>query len=841
MRSTVPLCRLAAALIVFSGALCVPVSAQLPFFSGAEGYGGSFSGVAPAGGWFSNATIYHVTNLNDSGAGSLRSAFTQNTSNKIIVFDVAGTIQLTTASLDIKNLSNYYIAGQTAPGPITIYGATTKITASNNKTNSNVILRYLTFRGSDSGDDTLTFKDGNSAAPSNNMIVDHVSASWSEDEILSVANYNTNITVQYSVINDALVDEHAYGSLIRPRIDSNVSFHHNFYANNASRQARFGTYNAELLTADFRNNVVYNWRDRASYAGGSSETEQEFVDVNYVGNYLIAGPSTIENENTAFIVDKNVDVRAFQSGNYIDSDQSSNPSGQPNGADTGWGMFAFNAPITDQTLTQMATPFATPAVTTQSAIDGYWQTLKHVGNFWWLRDDPTTLQDESQAGRDLIDSRVIGNVLNNTNPPNGVAANAPNAAELNGVLTAPMITRPAGWDTDNDGMPDVWEVAHGLNPSSPVATPDWKLDFDNDGFINLLEYINEAGEVPAPAPIVFNGETNNRYAVITNWKTNDGVTTGNNWQPARFDEAQINSGTVVVDAAGQHAGLLKIASNAANNATLNVTSGWLDVDEEIVIGAHAAATATLNLSGGVLSTGELSKGAGDTFNFTGGVMHADTINFDLINNGGTLAPGHSIGQTHVMGDLTLSSGSLQIELASAALSDQVIVDGDVKLGGSLSILLMPGFTPTTGNSWLIISAGSIMGGQFSSITAGYSVQQQGDNLMLFFGAAPPLVLAGDYNDDGVVDAGDYVVWRKAMAGGIILANETDSVGSVDQADYDAWQNNFGGADGNGSGGAVFSNVPEPHYWALFAIAAGAGLSCRRPVCGFSDVFCKNSC
>ena len=104
-----------------------------------------------------------------------------------------------------------------------------------------------------------------------NMILDHVSASWAEDEILSVANNNTNVTVQYSIISDALVNDHAYGSLIRPRIDSNVTFHHNLYAHNSSRQARFGTYNAETLTADFRNNVVYNWRDRASYAGGSSE------------------------------------------------------------------------------------------------------------------------------------------------------------------------------------------------------------------------------------------------------------------------------------------------------------------------------------------------------------------------------------------------------------------------------------------------------------------------------------------------------------------------------------------------------------------------------------------
>ena len=292
-----------------------------------------FSGSAPAGGWFSNATVYHVTNLNDSGAGSLRAAFVENSANKIIVFDVAGTIQLTSGSLDIKNLSNYYIAGQTAPGPVTIYGDMTQITHSSDKNNTNVILRYLTFRkGTGNGEDAITFAGGNGAAQTgrgSNMILDHVSASWAEDEIISVANNNTNVTVQYSMINDALVSNHAYGSLIRPRIDSNVTFHHNLYANNASRQARFGTYDAETLTADFRNNVVYNCRDRASYAGGSSEAEQEFADVNYVGNYIIAGPGTQwQFLRTAFIVDKNVTARVHQFGNPIDANGRPLPDGQ---------------------------------------------------------------------------------------------------------------------------------------------------------------------------------------------------------------------------------------------------------------------------------------------------------------------------------------------------------------------------------------------------------------------------------------------------------------------------------------------------------------------------------
>ena len=484
--------------------------AQMPFFPGAEGYGGSFSGTAPAAGWFSNATVYRVTNLNDSGAGSLRGAFQENSSNKIILFDVAGTIQLTTDNLDIKNLSNYYIAGQSAPGPVTIYGDMVQLTHSGGKENRNVILRYLSFRkGTGDNSDSITFAGSGLGT---NLILDHVSASWSEDEILSVANNNTNVTVQYSVIHDALVSNHAYGSLIRPRISSQVTFHHNLYANNASRQARFGTYNGETLTADFRNNVVYNYRDRASYTGGSSESDQEKTDINYVGNYIVAGPGTTSNSTVAFSVDKNVDTRVFQSGNFIDPDDA--PGGAPadgvlDGSDTGWGMFQISTPVTDQTLTQMGAPFATPPVTTQTAPDAYQQIVDYVGNWWWARD--------------AIDSRVIGNVTNFTGVPIGAAA--PIASELSALLATPQTSHPIGYDADNDGMADAWETMHGGNLV-------WNADFDNDGYINLVDFLNEKGEFPAPAPILFNGATNTRYAQITNWKTDDGgLTSGSNWQP----------------------------------------------------------------------------------------------------------------------------------------------------------------------------------------------------------------------------------------------------------------------------------------------------------------------
>ena len=364
-------------------------------------------------------------------------------------------------------------------------------------------------------------------------------------------------------------------------------------------------------------------------------------------------------------------------------------------------------------------------------------------------------------------------------------------------------------------MPNTWEAAHGFNPS---LNTDFKLDADGDGYINLQEYLDEVGAFPAPSTLTYFGPASGptaRYALITNWKTNDVVNAtslpvivypGTNWQPSRFDEAHINSGTVAVDAVGQHAGVLVIAANPGNEATLNITSGWLKVEQELVI-AGFGGTAALNLSGGTLRTANLSRGSGGSFYFTGGKLSADTINFSLVNNGGTLAPGDSIGatqtnsaapnigQTHVVGDLTLSSGALQIELASLASFDKLIVDGTANLGGSLAVSTLGGFTPVNGNSWQIIAAGGIAG-LFSSITPGYTVQQQGNNLMLFFGSP---TLAGDYNGDGLVNGGDYVAWRRAMSAGGTLLNETASIGTVDQADYDAWRANFGANGTPGSG------------------------------------------
>lgn len=853
---------LALAIAACCGTLAPHASAQLPFFPGAEGFGGAFTGTAPAGGWFSNATIYHVTTTADTLApdgkpavGTLRGAFydaarKQQASNVVVVFDVGGVFQLTQGSLDIKTVNNIYIAGQTAPSPVTVYGDSTQITKSNNTMTSNVILRYMTFRkGTGEGEDAIGFTGGSGTGTiATNMILDHVSASWAEDEDLSVANNNTNVTVQYSIIADALTSNHAYGSLIRPQVDSSVTFHHNLYASNASRQARFGTYNAETLTADFRNNVIYNWRDRASYTGGSSEAEQEFTDVNYVGNYLIAGPNTLGSATRAFSVDKNVTSRVYQSGNYVDSDKQLNPGGAPNGSDLGWSAFAVSTPVTDQTFTQMATPFATAPVTTQTAPAAYAQVIDHVGNSWW--------------NREAIDQRIINNVKGNTGPPGGVGAAAPNATELANLLATPTTTRAAGWDSDNDGMPNAWELAHGLNPNSAA---DNKLDFDNDGYINVVEYLNEAGEFPAPAPIVFNGVTNGLYSQIANWKTNDGgVTAGSNWQPSKYDTAVINNGTVSVNAVGQNAGLLQVAPIAGNAATLNVTAGWIDVAErlevgsagggvvnhtgglvladEVLLGGAAGASGAYNLSGnGVLRTSLLAKGAsGGAFNFTGGTLSADVVDFNLVNDGGVIAPGDSPGLTQINGDMILNSGVLEIEIGGVQFGqfDRIEVDGIADFGGTLRVELVDlgGGThqPQLGDSIPFLAAGGGAGGLFDALelpalAPGLAWQLNPGNVTAFLNvvADSPLDPA-DFNGNGTVDGADLAIWQSGFGLTGQTNNATgdaDGDGSVDGADFLVWQRNLSA----GLSETVSAAVPEPTGLAawMFASALLASISRQR--------------
>lgn len=450
-----------------SGALALLVAsifaadglAVLVAFPGAEGAGALATGGR-------GGEVYHVTTLADSGPGSLRDGVAWGPTPRTIVFDVAGTINLL-SRLDIRR-PNLTIAGQTAPGNgICVTGARTTITGTNGIYPDNAVVRYMRFRlGTDpinAADDSLSITSGN------NIMIDHVSASWGSDENLSITGIANNVTVQWSIVSEGLnADRHGYGSLIAPEAaGTRITLHHNLYASNAGRTPRAGTrdYVTDFVF-DYRNNVNYNWGTQGDWGAwgvvGSSDNE-ETLDENFINNYSIAGPqtSTTTTRNTA-ISSNFLTSRFYQSGNIIDS----NRNGAVDGMDTGWGMFRG-------TYTKMTTPFPIApekAVTTESAIDAYNNVLDDAGATFPVRD--------------AVDTRIIAGVRNQT----GAIIN--NMAAIGGFPTAayPTIARPAGYDTDQDGMPNAWELLMGLDPDS--AADRNLTNLSPAGYTNLETYLN---------------------------------------------------------------------------------------------------------------------------------------------------------------------------------------------------------------------------------------------------------------------------------------------------------------------------------------------------------------
>lgn len=487
-----------------AAAVMSPAAFAILAFPGAEGFGANATGGR-------GGDVYHVTTLaNDPNhliPGSLYYGLYEKNvpaGGRTIVFDVGGTIDLGGTSLDIKNIKNVTIAGQTAPSPITIINNTTQVTSSSGKETGNIIVQYLTFRkGAGGGDDAFHIQGSGNT---HDIMVDHVSGSWSEDEVISSTQNGTNVTVQNSIMSEALTSSHAYGSLVRPQINASVSFNRNLYSNQKSRNPRPGTYDGMTLNLEFQNNVIYNWSDRAGYIAGADGNTQH-LNMNYVGNYLIAGPVAVNNSSnpirrdTAFIEELSssagslLDLHIFQQNNKIDN----NSNTIRDGVDTGWGMFRTlqtNGTYTAYTESEKsATPFAFPGYATADSADvAYAKVIASVGAFPYARS--------------TTDLRLINDVLNYT----GFAPiTAPDSAEWTAISTGagtPTATRAANWDTDRDGMPNAWETLRGFNPNSA----DNNVYFP-DGYTRLEKYLHSLTAIAA-----WNTDASTTWSNYLNWR-----------------------------------------------------------------------------------------------------------------------------------------------------------------------------------------------------------------------------------------------------------------------------------------------------------------------------------
>lgn len=799
-----------AVLSVFGVSTCW---AQLPAFSGAEGPGATASGGR-------GGDVYHVTNLefdlDGVIPGSLRYGLnTAPSSGRTIVFDVGGTIFENGGGpnhwLRVSK-SNITVAGQTAPGlGITIAGVGTKWTGDNN------ILRNFTVRPNKDPVNPNNYTYDAFSLQVKNSIVDHVSASWYTDEGISITDSGANSTVQYATLGEGLTyDGHAFGSIIATETDgTHYSYNHNLYAHNISRMPAIGSETGQTgAVLSFTNNVIYNWRrTKAGYSATGQHSSSNFLGNFYItgndnGNLTFTGGDDSSSVGyTKIFLDKTDPVTANVGDMNKDGDLDDGVAFTKGDQIPGTGNTFYSGDFA-----AVSTAFAvTGAVTPDTAPVALQRVLDYGGANW--------------SNRNPIEQRIIDSVRDGSGNVVTDLTSGQQAAEWSTVMAqrptggvAPF-TRGADWDVDGDGMPGYWEVQHGLNP----AVANNNADFDTDGYTDLEEYLNEIAAWPAPAPILFSG-ANSRYAEIQNWlvqtQTVSSVGAQNafgdfHWQPSKFDSAVINNGTVEVDAVGQHAGNLVLAMNPGDEATLNITGGWLKVEDAehglsdgiTSIGDNPSATATLNLTGGKLTTKTLLKGDGGTFNFTGGVLSAETVGFDLVNSGGTIAPGASAGVTHVMGDLTLSSGTLQIELGgdSPGEFDSLVIDGAVMLGGTLEVSLLDGFALASDSLFPILEIAGAQSGQFVGLGEGAIVGNFGEDLFITYAAGDGNDVAlytsvhtpGDFDGDGDVDGADFLVWQR----------------NTDAGSLEAWQSNFGHAPNSG-----LLAVPEPASAVLIGMA-----------------------
>lgn len=399
--------------------------------------------------------VLRVTHTGDSGPGSLRAAV-EAEGARTIVFDTGGVIRLESPLVIRRGRAT--LAGQTAPGGgITLIGQPLIISA------DDVIVRHIRSR---LAAEQAIEADAISVTRGRRIILDHVSASWSVDETLSVGSrYDPpergiyDVTVQNSVIAESLnasahaKGDHGYGSLVRGGYGARISFIGNLWANHRARMPRPGNYNPPEVDAEgpyfeFRGNVFYNWG--GGQAGYNADTDSVSTYA-FVGNAYLPGPDSTG--RWAFEDSDPLAIAWFEA-NRMDGTLPDNP----------WSLVKDDGGP-GRRLTARPDWTGPPP------------------------EDPDAWQDQvlSSAGaslpRDAVDARIVAGVRDRS----GRIIDSPDAVGGLGAIEAgvPWI------DTDGDGLPDDWETAHGSDPSDPA---DGATDPDGDGHTLLEDWLNDRAD-----------------------------------------------------------------------------------------------------------------------------------------------------------------------------------------------------------------------------------------------------------------------------------------------------------------------------------------------------------
>ena len=415
--------RLRGCLVVALLWFCLEVTAQIPAFPGAVGHGKDATGGR-------GGSVYRVTTLANSGAGSFRDAVSQP--NRIIIFDVGGYITL---SSEIGMANNLTIAGQSAPGGgIAIRGAEVSTGSS-----TNLIIRHMRFRpgsSADGGAHCLNFRGTNG-------IVDQCSLEFGPWNNVGGVNAN-QLTIMRSLIADPIGQQ--FGAHME-RLGGNVTWYQNIFANGHNRQP------LSKINTVFINNVIYNYE--AGYTCG--DTSGNFSH-DIIGNYFITGPATDTVNNDYYQLGSNQSL--YESGNLRDSNEDGTLNGSTTISGEGTALGAPWSPLT-------------PTIPAVNAPTAFRRNVSTAGA--WPRDQVDNVI--------LAEVRTVG-----TGGPNPL----PSSQTVTGLGNSGFGTINGGvipLDTDQDGMPDYWETVAGSNPSSADA-----MVIGDDGYAHIENYLNWLAE-----------------------------------------------------------------------------------------------------------------------------------------------------------------------------------------------------------------------------------------------------------------------------------------------------------------------------------------------------------
>ncbi len=567
---------------VAAGMMCAPAAAEntaqkLDAFPGAEGGGRYTLGARGA----ETVSVYHVTNLNDSGSGSLRDAVSQP--GRIVVFDISGIIEL-----DSKltfNAPYITVLGQTAPGDgITITGYDAEVKA------DNIILRYLRIRPTDNRGGE---PDGLGGRWVHDIVLDHCSVSWGVDEMLTLyagslekegKEVSRNITVQYCLSAESLrmsnhiKGAHGYGGIVG---GTNATYHHNLFAHHDSRNPRF---DRNLKSTDFVNNVIYDWGNNSAYGAEpySYNKQEQFSTPEYVSNINIRnnayrfGPSTKDNIRSKIFEATNdgkaeyngemLKTNAYINGNCVSGNDAAT---RDNTASEEYVMNRDKLNLLDAPV-----DMGEYTINMQSAEEAFSEVLDNVG---------ATL-----PRRDAIDARIVSDVTRGT----GRIINR--EEEVGGLTGIESETRVFE-------IPAEWKAEHGMGNAS-------ETDRAPSGYTWIEEYVNymtAQHDIPRN-PII----TVEAPATASTEKTYD--LTGNRgfWtiskegQPVKYKASAYASKNISIDKIELYDGTEKITETEG---------GSIDYDMNLAPGAHYI-TSKAYSSSGEKTTSDTSiiyvKGAG---------------------------------------------------------------------------------------------------------------------------------------------------------------------------------------------------------------------------------------